>query len=91
MEKHKTRLLDISNTLEFKKMKRLVTNYEPLFYFSLTLPVLALLYFLKFGTGSAWPQILLCAGMFKDFIVNFLDFQDVIIRPTILCLQLAVG
>lgn len=41
MEQNKNRFLDLSSTLEFKKMKRLITNYEPLFYFSVVAPILA--------------------------------------------------
>ena len=48
MEKYYNRFLHISNTLEFKRMKRLVTNYEPIFYFSVAIPVLAFAYFWKY-------------------------------------------
>lgn len=56
------RFLDIPNTLELKKLKRLASNYDPIFYFSASCTVAILLFSLKLSNDPYWYHLLLFAG-----------------------------
>ena len=66
MEMHSNRFLDVNNTIQFRKMKRLITNYEPLLYFTACLPALTLAIYSKFGVGAIYPHIVLTIGKFSN-------------------------
>lgn len=62
MESQNKDVPEILITIEFRKNKRLITNYEPLFYFLVCAPVFVMIFCLKSCEDPSMSLVIHCAG-----------------------------